>query len=219
LKAAERLKTQKVSNLKIIAVVQARTSSRRFPGKVLKKFRGKKVLAHVLEAAGLACGRERVVCATSEEPSDDALAKFVTRAGWELHRGSLNNVWSRFRDIASTSGTDWIIRICADSPLMPASLIRTMVMLVRPDLDLITNIYPRTFPRGQSVEIIRERLFREEPFFPKTSSDREHVTPHLYRIPGLRILNHVNPLGDQSAEVWSVEEPADIERLEKRCRA
>lgn len=101
---------------------------------------------------------------------------------------------------------------------MSASLIQAMIQLVRPGLDLITNVYPRTFPHGQSVEIIRERLFREEFFFPETNSDREHVTPHLYRIPDLRILNHLNPLGDQSREAWSVEEPEDIERLEKLCR-
>lgn len=204
-----------MADLKIVAVVQARTSSVRFPGKVLKEFRGKKVLAHALEAAGLACGRGRVICATSEDPSDDVLAEIVTQAGWGLHRGGLNNVWSRFRDIAATSGADWIVRICADSPLMSAHLIQAMILLVRADLDLITNIHPRTFPHGQSVEIIHERIFREEFFFPKTSSDREHVTPHLYRIPNLRILNHLNPSGDQSRKAWSVEEPGDIERLEK----
>jgi len=212
------MKKKEVADLKIIAVVQARTSSRRFPWKVMENFRGKKVLAHVLEIAGLACGHGGVVCATSEDPSDDILAKFVTQANWGLHRGSLNDVWSRFRDIAATSGADWMVRICADSPLMSAPLIQTMIQLVRPDLDLITNIHPRTFPRGQSVEIIHQRLFREKSFFPQTNSDREHVTPHLYRIPSLRILNYLNPLGDQSREAWSVEEPGDIERLEKLCR-
>jgi len=157
--------------------------------------------------------------ATSDQSQDDAVADFAAKGDWAVHRGSLEDVWSRFRDIAISARASWIIRICADSPLMSASLIQTMIKLLRPDSDLITNIYPRTFPRGQSVEIIRARLFREEPFFPKTNSDREHVTSHLYRIPGLRILNHANPLGDQSAEAWTVEEPADIERLEKICRA
>jgi spore coat polysaccharide biosynthesis protein SpsF len=204
-----------VSNLKIVAVVQARTSSRRFPGKVLKEFRGKKVLAHVLEAAGLACGNERVICATSRDPGDDCLADYAVKTGWKLHRGSLEDVWSRFREISMESDAEWIIRICADSPLMSPSMIQTMIQLAHPDLDLITNVHPRTFPRGQSVEILHRRLFEEARSHPKTSADREHVTPHLYRLPGLRILNHKNPLGDQSHEAWSVEEPGDIERLEK----
>jgi spore coat polysaccharide biosynthesis protein SpsF len=207
-----------LSSPKIRAVIQARFGSRRFPGKVLEEFHGKKVLAHVLEAAGQACGRENTILATSDQSQDDAVANFAEKEGWAVHRGSLEDVWSRFRDIAATSGADWIVRICADSPLMSTPLIRTMIQLVRPDLDLITNIHPRTFPRGQSVEIIHQRLFREEFFFPQTSSDREHVTPHLYRIPSLRILNHLSPLGDQSREAWSVEEPGDIERLEKLCR-
>lgn len=178
-------------------------------------FHGKKVLTHVLDAVSQACGKENVVLATSDQGQDDAVAALAVSGGWAVHRGSLDDVWSRFRDIAFGSGSDWIIRICADSPLMSASLIQTMIKLVRPNLDLITNLHPRTFPRGQSVEIIHKRLFLEEPFFPHAHPDREHVTPHLYRIPSLRILNYTNPLGDQSREAWSVEEPGDIERLEK----
>lgn len=205
--------------MKCIVVVQARMNSARFPGKVLVDFHGKSVLQHVLESVGLACEKQNVVLATSSQSQDDAVTALAASGGWAVHRGSLDDVWSRFRDIAATSGADWIVRICADSPLMPACLIRTMIQLVRPDLDLVTNIHPRTFPRGQSVEIIHQRLFREKAFHPKTSADREHVTSHLYRIPRLRILNYINPLGDQSREAWSVEEPGDIERLKKLCHA
>jgi spore coat polysaccharide biosynthesis protein SpsF (cytidylyltransferase family) len=67
------------------------------------------------------------------------------------------------------------------------------------------------------VEILRRRLFAEKEFFPQNDADHEHVTPHLYRIPGIRILNHENPLGNQSGLAWSVEETGDIERLEKLC--
>jgi spore coat polysaccharide biosynthesis protein SpsF (cytidylyltransferase family) len=203
------------ASTKFRAVIQARYGSRRFPGKVLKEFRGKKVLAHVLEAAATASGKENVVLATSDQSQDDAVAAFAANGGWAVYRGSQEDVWSRFRDIAMASEATWIIRICADSPLMSPSLIESMIQLVRSDLDLITNVHPRTFPHGQSLEILHRRLFEEARSHPKTSADREHVTPHLYRLPGLRILNHKNPLGDQSCEAWSVEEPGDIERLEK----
>ena len=173
------------------------------------------MLAHVLEAAAQVSGKKNVVLATSDQSQDDEVAAFAANGGWAVHRGSLENVWSRFRDIAMASEATWIIRICADSPLMSPFLIQTMIQLVRPDLDLITNVHPRTFPHGQSVEILHRRLFEEARSHPKTSADREHVTPHLYRLPELRILNHKNPLGDQSHEAWSVEEPGDIQRLEK----
>lgn len=199
------------------AVVQARYGSRRFPGKVLADFRGKKILTHVLESVGEGCGRQNVVLATSDTSQDDPVAEFARAGGWRLHRGSLENVWSRFRDVTETTHADWIIRICADSPLMPPTLIQTMMGLVQPNLDLVTNVHPRSFPRGHSVEILSRRLFEEEKYFPQTDGDREHVTPHLYRIPGIRILNHLNPRGDQSSLAWSVEEPGDIGRLEKLC--
>ena len=199
------------------AVVQARYGSRRFPGKVLADFRGKKILTHVLESAGAGCGRQNVVLATSDTSQDDPVAGFAAGAGWRVHRGSLENVWSRFREVAEITQADWIIRLCADSPLMPPALVRTMMGLVQPDLDLVTNVHPRSFPHGHSVEILSRRLFEDGKYFPQTDGDREHVTPQLYRMAGVRILNHLNPRGDQSSLAWSVEEPGDIGRLEKLC--
>jgi spore coat polysaccharide biosynthesis protein SpsF len=198
-------------------VVQARYGSRRFPGKVLAEFRGKKVLAHVLEAVSEGCGRQNVVLATSGTEQDNPVAELAQGGGWRIHRGNLENVWSRFREVTDATKAEWIIRVCADSPLMSASLIQSMMGLVRPGLDLVTNVHPRTFPHGQSVEILNRRLFLEKKYFPQTPGDREHVTPHLYRMAGIRILNHWNPRGDQSSLAWSVEEPGDIGRLEKLC--
>jgi len=201
--------------LNMLAVIQARMGSKRFPGKVLADFGKKKILLRVWEVVAKVCGGQNTIVATSANSQDDPVALFGAQYGWRVYRGHPENVWSRFHEISKETDAEWILRICADSPLMSAPLIQAMIQLVRADLDLITNIHPRTFPRGQSVEIIHRRLFREEFFFPQTSSDREHVTPHLYRIPSLRILNYLNPLGDQSREAWSVEEPGDIERLEK----
>ena len=200
-----------------LAIIQARFGSRRFPGKVLANFRGKKVLEHVLRAAGDSCGKDRVILATSKETQDDAVAKFASDTNRKVYRGSLENVWSRFQEAVLSTEAEWVVRICADSPLLPSSLIRSMVNLVGPDIDLVTNVHPRTFPHGYSVEILHRRLFIGKEFFPQNDSDREHVTPHLYRIPNLRILNHVNPLGNQSGLTWSVEDAGDIERLEKLC--
>lgn len=199
----------------LVAVIQARMGSQRFPGKVLKVFRGQPVLSHVLVAAADSLGRDNVILATSQERQDDPVAELARRGEWRLFRGSQDNVWSRFQEIARNLESGWIARICADSPLLPSSLIRTMAGLVNPQFDIVTNIYPRTFPRGQSVEILRRGLFLEDRAIPQTVSDKEHVTPHLYRLEGIRILNYSNPQGDQSALEWSVEEPEDILRLEK----
>lgn len=209
--------TRKIDGSAPIVIIQARFGSRRFPGKVLANFRGKKVLEHVLRAAGDSCGKDRVILATSKETQDDAVAKFASDTNRKVYRGSLGNVWSRFQEVILSTEAEWVVRICADSPLLPSSLIRSMVNLVGLDIDLITNVHPRTFPHGYSVEILHRRLFTEKKFFPQNDSDREHVTPHLYRIPSLRILNHVNPLGNQSGLTWSVEDAGDIERLEKLC--
>lgn len=203
----------------ITAVIQARFGSRRFPGKVLATFRGRAVLAHVLEVAASACGKDSVILATSDRCEDDPVADFGIRDGWRVYRGNLEDVWSRFQAVVRQRDLEWIIRICADSPLLPVPLIVKMKTLVCSAYDLVTNVHPRTFPHGQSIEILHRRLFLEERFFPPTPLDREHVTSHLYRIPEIRILNYENPFGDHSSWGWSVEEPGDIARLEKLCAA
>lgn len=201
-----------------MGIIQARFGSNRFPGKVLHDFLGQPILCRVLSSVGVACGMENVVVATGRESHDDPVASLAKQGGWKVHRGSPDNVWSRFHEIVLKTDAQWVLRISADSPLMSASLIQTMIGLIQPKLDLVTNIYRRSFPHGQSVEILHRRLFLEERFFPQTKEDKEHVTPQLYRLPGVRLLNHLNPKGDQSHLRWSVEEPGDIERLEKLTR-
>ena len=47
------------------------------------------------------------------------------------------------------------------------------------DADLISNVVERTFPKGQSVEVIRgETLTRSYPKY--DAHQREHVTPFFY---------------------------------------
>ena len=45
--------------------------------------------------------------------------------------------------------------------------------------DIITNTFPRTFPKGQSVEIIKTSILKKySKYFSK--ADKEHVTKYFY---------------------------------------
>ncbi len=163
--------------------VQARMSSRRFPGKVLAPLAGRPMIDHVLERCGRAFGADRVVLATSREESDDPLAAHARALGVSVFRGELGDVFSRFRGCLAAYPCEWFVRISADSPLIDPRLIARVADRRESDLDLVTNVRPRTFPPGQSVEVINAEHFAAMDVAALTAEEREHVTLVFYNYP------------------------------------
>ena len=101
--------------------------------------------------------------------------------GVEVCRGSLDNVAQRFLDAAQRYTFGAFVRVCADSPLLDADLVDRAVERYREcKCDIVTNVVPRTYPHGQSVEVVRTELLRAT--WPKMSTleHLEHVTSFFY---------------------------------------
>jgi spore coat polysaccharide biosynthesis protein SpsF len=170
--------------------IQARMSSRRFPGKVLAPLAGRPVVGWLIERVSEVVDRQRIVLATSTEASDDPLATYAASLGVSVFRGELDNVVARFQACLKVHSTDWFVRICADSPLLDPALIKYMAPRLDPALDLVTNVQERTFPRGQSIEFINARAFSALDASALAADEQEHVTQVFYRNPGrYRIAN------------------------------
>jgi spore coat polysaccharide biosynthesis protein SpsF len=201
----------------INAFVQARMSSRRFPGKVLTPFRGQALIMHVLAAVTRVLTTDRIVVVTSDETSDDPLVSHLRESGVHVFRGPLENVFERFRLCALAYPCEWILRVSADSPLLNPQVLQAVIAhSERPTCDLVTTIFPRTFPNGQNAELIRASTFMALDPSRLSSDDREHVTQFYYRNPErFRIANveSGNPrLAESSLAVDTVE---DLQRLER----
>ena len=80
----------------ILALLQARYSSSRLPGKVLKPILGKPMLLHQIERLSNSQMIDKLVVATSNDISDDAIEKMCTDNNIEIFRGDLENVLDRF---------------------------------------------------------------------------------------------------------------------------
>ena len=123
-----------------------------------------------------------IIISTSKNKEDDKLVKFLINKKIRYHRGPLNNVAKRLYDTAIFKKQNYFLRISGDSPLIDFRLINKIINIFEKNknFDLITNTYPRTFPSGQSVEIIRTAtLGKSLKFFSKL--DKEHVTRYFYR--------------------------------------
>jgi spore coat polysaccharide biosynthesis protein SpsF len=164
--------------------IQARMSSARFPGKMLAPFRGRPLIAQVLERFRELDLYSRVVMLTSVDPTDDPLADFVANhCAVPVFRGELDNVVARFQSALAEYSCDWFVRISGDSPLIDASLVQAMIGLSDRDHDVVSNVVRRTFPPGQSVECVRSDVFRALKSNDLTPDQREHVTKVFYDRP------------------------------------
>lgn len=198
------------------AFIQARMSSRRFPGKVLAPLRGRPLIALLVSRVARAVPHERITVLTSYEPADDPLAAYLRQQGLSVFRGPLEDVFSRFRSCLAVAPCEWFFRVCADSPLLDGALLETLASHARrSDVDLVTNVYPRTFPRGQSVEMLRASTFAAIDPAGLNAHQREHVTTFYYENPQrFRILNVESGDPSLAAESLAVDTAEDLLRLE-----
>ena len=121
---------------RVVAVVQARMTSRRLPGKVLTPLAGSPVLGLVVGRLRRATRIDEVVVATSTDPSDDPVAAWCAQPGIRCHRGSLDDVLDRFLGAARASGATHVVRITADCPLIDPDLVdRVIAQALAEDLD------------------------------------------------------------------------------------
>ncbi|TLG77596.1 NTP transferase domain-containing protein [Methylocystis sp. B8] len=161
--------------------IQARMSSVRFPGKMLAPFRGRPLIAQVLDRFSDSDLQPRLVVLTSVDSTDDPLADFViNRCSVPVFRGDLDNVVLRFQSALVAYPCAWFVRISGDSPLLDASLVQAMIGLCDDRVDVVSNIVRRTFPPGQSVECICSDVFRSLDSGSMTHDQREHVTKIFY---------------------------------------
>ena len=197
--------------LKIGAIVQARMSSRRLPGKVLHEVNGKPLLQYIIERLKHCSTIKVVIIATSHERSDDKIEEFCNKKFIPCYRGSLNDVSGRFKDILEKKQWDAFVRVNGDSPLIDQDLIdRGIDLFIDGNFDLVTNIFPRTYPSGQSVEIVRASTFNQ--IYPKMneSDDFEHVTNFLYRSSKEFKIFNFTSLNNYSKIHLSVDTPQDM---------
>ena len=194
------------------AVVQARMTSSRLPGKVLMPLAGRPMILRQLERMARSTTLDSIIVATSTDPSDDELVSTVSRAGYAVERGALSDVLARYIQVIEKYEPDVVVRITADCPLIDPGVIDYVVRSFRAiDADYVSNTMEPTFPDGMDVEVIRPEALRIVHEQSTDSHEREHVTLGVYRHPEtFTIHNVVDPRGrDKSSLRWTVDNQDD----------
>lgn len=166
------------------ALIQARTSSSRLPRKVLKVIEGKTVLEHVIFRVKKVKNINKVILATSDRKEDDVLENIARKSGVDFFRGSLDNVLDRFYQAAKKFKIDSIVRITADCPLLDSKVAKEVVdFYLKNDYDYVSNANPPTFPDGLDTEIFSFKSLERAWKNAQLPSEKEHVTPWIYKNP------------------------------------
>ena len=202
--------------MKLLAIIQARLSSSRLPGKVLKKVCGKSLLELQLERVRLAENIEHLVVATSISREDDAIKSMCDGLGVACFRGSLDNVLDRYYQAALLFKPKYIVRMTADCPLIDPEIIdKTISYFFSGDFDYVSNTLTPTFPDGLDLEIFTFKALEEASKEAKLSSDLEHVTPFIWKQPERYKIGQFKNDVDLSDMRWTVDEPEDFELITK----
>lgn len=167
----------------MLIIIQARLSSKRLPGKVLKKINGLEIIKHIIRNLKNSKHNLKIIVATSNAISDKKLVSFLKKNNILYFCDSLNNVSLRLLNCALFYKAKYFIRLNGDSPFIDNNIIKKMLSFFKRNqnkFDLITNVYPRTFPKGQSVEIIKTSCLKRIVRKKLSKNQQEHVTKFIY---------------------------------------
>ena len=205
----------------MLAIIQSRMSSKRLPGKALMLLEGRPILARVVDRVKEASMVSRIMVATSDSVDDDQIALYCKAHGIECFRGSLDNVAFRLSSAAIFAKADCFVRINGDSPLIDPDIIDAGILKYKSgNYDLVTNVQIRTFPKGQSVEVIRVTSFLRMQSKLKETYDMEHVTTAYYRNSSdYKILNFESTNISGSDIQLSVDDLGDFKDITKILRS
>ena len=202
--------------MKIVAITQARVGSNRLPAKVLKTIDGVSILELHIKRILKSKRISKLIVATTEEPEAIAICDICDESNVGYYRGSMNDVLDRYYKAALAEKPDYLVRITSDCPLIDANLIDQIIdQAIASQIDYISNGLVPCFPDGQDVEVFRFSALTKAWNEATLLSDREHVTPYIWRnstFKGGNLFSSLNfgVQGDYSSVRITLDEEQDL---------
>lgn len=203
--------------MNVLAVVQARMGSVRFPDKVMRPINGTPMIEFLLNRLSQSKMIEHIVLATSSDEKNQPLAEHVQALGYGVYRGSEEDVLDRFYNAALEKKPNIIVRITGDCPFIDPDLVDEVICALQDnDVEYASNISPPTFPDGLDVEVFTYSALTEAWKHATSKHEREHVTPYIKNNSKKSSHNVINST-DHSAQRWTVDEVEDFEIIQNVC--
>jgi len=202
----------------IAGIIQARTSSLRLPNKILLKSNGKTILEHQLERISRSKLLEKIIVATTTNPSDDEIVNICKQNKIDFFRGSEEDVLERYFQSASKINASVVVRLTSDNPLLdPNEIDKIIKFFLDHNFDYVSNYapLPRTCPDGMAIEIFSFSALKKSFSEAVKSSDREHVTFYMWKNPEKFKTFRIDYPTDYSKYRFTLDYSEDFEVIDK----
>ena len=201
--------------MRVVAIIQARCGSTRFPNKVFADLCGKPFIWHVVNRLKFVHLLDHIVLATTDRPSDDKLYYWAKENGVDVYRGSESNVLNRYYEAANYAKADIIVRITADDPFKEPGLIdKAINTLQEGGYDFVCNNCPPSYPEGLDIEVFTKAALDKEEELSTSNFEREHVTQYIYHHPEKFKMFNISNIGENLSYLrWTVDTKKDFQMV------
>jgi len=203
---------------RIILIVQARMNSKRFKNKIMFEIKKKPMIYWILKRISHSKLVNKFVVATTTESTDDEFANWIkTNTAFKIFRGSTNNVLKRFFLCAKKYKAKYVVRITADDPFKDYRIIDKAIKIIinNKQIDYCSNTLKPSYPDGLDVEVFKYTALKKAHMRAKLDSEKEHVTPYIYKNKNLFKLVNFSYKEDISAWRLTVDTKQDIKIIKK----
>lgn len=202
--------------MNIVALIQARVGSTRFPNKVFANLSGKPLIWHVVNRLKYSTLIDKIVLATTNNIFDDELVKWSNENNVNCFRGDENNVLERFYFAAKKYKADIVVRITADDPFKDPKIIDKVIeLLIKDNLDFAYNNNPPTFPEGLDTEVFTFDALEKAYLNSKDGFEKEHVTQYFYRNSEIFKQSNYSNIENRSFLRWTIDTLKDYQMVQK----
>ena len=198
--------------MRVVAILQARMSSTRLPGKVMLELEGDTCLMQQVKRIQHAKKIDQLVIATSTDISDDIIYDSCIKEGLSCFRGSLTDVLDRYFQAATQYQATEVVRLTADCPLTsPALIDKIITRHIETQSDYTTNCLPYTFPDGLDVEVVKFDILQHLHQTAVTQDEREHVCFAIRNQPDKYTIHNLTRKDDISHLRWTLDYWQDLQ--------
>ncbi len=194
--------------MRTVAIIQARMSSTRLPGKVLIKFCKKSVLEHIVQRLKTCELIDDIVIATSDHDSDNKIENFCIEKNLNVFRGSLNDVLDRYYKAAIKYKADAILRITADCPLIDPEIVDKIIKTFHENQCDLCGLSGE-FPDGLDCSVFAFKAIEKSWKEAELKSEREHVGPYIEKNPDIFKIKPVYLFNNMKHLRWTLDTPED----------
>lgn len=179
--------------MKTCAIIEARMTSSRLPGKIVLPVLGRPLLELLIERLKRAQSLDGIIVATTSNPTDDIVEQLTKRIGVGCFRGSEDDVLGRVLGAAKKYHVDVIVEITGDCPLIDPEIVEKLIGIYHTgNYDYVSNVLKTTYPVGMDTQIFSTAVLQKVAALTDDPVDHEHVSLYIYEHPELFSLYNVD---------------------------